>query len=248
MWVYILLGTLQGIFEWLPISSEGVVALSSELLLEGVNPVDIALFLHLGTLVAVLVYFRKDWKEVIRFKNPVLLRFLVIATLVSLAIGYPCYQLIHNIAAGAVLLLVMGAGLLLTALFHRLRRGGDATLDNGSNKLAVLAGLLQGLAVIPGLSRSGSTIFGLSLGRLSPLRVLKISYMMSAPVVLASTAYVVMKNPVLVEGWPALFTSFIVGMISLSLLMRIAERINFTRFALVFAMLCIIGGIITLSI
>jgi len=248
MWVYVLLGALQGIFEWLPISSEGIVALSSGLLLEGVNPVDIALFLHLGTLVAVLVYFRKAWQEVIRFRNPVLLRFLVIATLVSLAIGYPCYQLMHNIAAGAVLLLVMGAGLLLTALFHRLRRGGDETLDHGSNKLAVLAGLLQGLAVIPGLSRSGATIFGLSLGRLSPTTVLKISYMMSAPVVLASTVYVVMKNPVLLEGWPALVTSFVIGMVSLSLLMRMAERINFTLFALVFAMLCFIGGIITISI
>ena len=248
MWAYILLGALQGIFEWLPISSEGIVALSSGLLLEGINPVDIALFLHLGTLVAVLIYFRKVWKEVIQFRNPVLLRFLVISTLVSLAIGYPCYQLMHDVAVGAVLLLVTGAGLLFTALFHRFRQGGDENLDNSSNKLAVLAGLLQGLAVIPGLSRSGSTIFGLSLGRLTPSSVLKISYMMSVPVVMASTAYVVMKNPVLIEGWPALVTSFIVGIISLSLLMRIAERINFTRFALFFAVLCIVGGIITLSI
>ncbi len=248
MWAYVLLGVLQGIFEWLPISSEGIVAFSSELLLEGVNPVDIALFLHLGTFVAVLVYFKKAWKEVIQFKNPVLLRFLVITTLVSLAIGYPCYQLLHDVAVGAVLLLVMGAGLLLTALFHRLRQGGDAELNRGSDKLAVLAGLLQGLAVIPGLSRSGSTIFGLSLGRLSPAEVLKISYMMSAPVVLASTVFIIMKNPVLLEGWPALVSSFIVGMIGLSLLMKMAERINFALFALGFAVLCFIGGIITLAI
>jgi undecaprenyl-diphosphatase len=248
MWAYILLGVLQGIFEWLPISSEGIVAFSSELLTSGVNPVDIALFLHLGTFVAVLVYFRKAWKEVIQFKSPVLLRFLVIATLVSLAIGYPCYRLLHDVAAGAVLLLVMGAGLALTALFHHLRRGGEAELDHGSDRLAVLAGLLQGLAVIPGLSRSGATIFGLSLGRLSPAVVLKISYMMSAPVVLAATVYVVMKNPVLLESWPALVTSFIVGVASLSLLMRMAEKINFTLFALVFAVLCFIGGIITLTL
>jgi len=244
MWHYILLGTIQGIFEWIPISSEGIVVFLSQFLIREINAIDIALFLHLGTFFVVLVYFRKDWKQVFSLKNPKLLRFLIIATIVSLAIGYPLYTIIKNVATGAILLLIMGFGLLITACFHRPRKF-DLGLDKGSSKLAIIVGFLQGLAVIPGLSRSGSTIFGLSIGKLSPYQILKISYMMSAPVILSSTAYLLLKNPVLIEGWPSLISSFLVGIFSLSFLMKVAERINFRVFALIFAVLCFVGGTIT---
>lgn len=248
MWDYIFLGILQGVFEWLPISSEGIVALTSQFLIKETNPIDIALFLHLGTFFAVLVYFRNDWKEVLLLKNPNLFRFLVISTIVSLVIGYPLYKIIRDVAVGATLLLVMGFGLLFTAYFHRSEKALDVGLDKGLGKLAALAGFLQGLAIIPGLSRSGSTIFGLSLGKLSPSEILKISYMMSCPVILASTAYLLLKNPVLAEGWPSVVSSFLVGILSLSLLMKVAEKINFYMFALIFALLCFIGGIIGFTV
>lgn len=243
MWTYVLLGVIQGIFEWLPVSSEGIVALSSQFLISDSNPVDVALFLHLGTFFAVLIYFRRDWLRLFSLKEPDLLRFLVIATLVSLAVGFPLYTLIRNAATGAVLLLIMGCGLLVTAYFHR-KEKFQLDMDESSARLALIAGFLQGLAVIPGLSRSGATIFGLSFGRLSPSRILRLSYMMSAPAVLASAAYVLLKDPVLFEGWPSLISSFIVGILSLSFLMKIAERVNFFLFALVFAVLCFIGGAI----
>jgi len=243
MWQYILLGVIQGIFEWIPISSEGIVASVSNFFVSEINPIDIALFLHLGTFLAVVVYFRKDWKQVFLLREPRLLRFLIIATIVSLAIGFPLYMIIRNAATGAILLLIMGCGLLVTAFFHRVKRFNLA-LDRDSVKLAVMAGFLQGLAVIPGLSRSGATIFGLSFGKLSPSQILKVSYMMSAPVVLFSTAYLLLQNPVLIEGWPSLITSFVVGILSLAFLMKIAERINFFIFALVFAIICFIGGAI----
>ena len=243
MWHYILLGVIQGIFEWIPISSEGIVAFASQFLIEEVNPIDIALFLHLGTFFAVLVHFRKDWQRVILLKDPVFLRFLIIATIVSLAIGFPLYTIIRDAATGAVLLLIMGCGLLFTAYFHG-KRKFHLDKDESSSIFALIVGFAQGLAVIPGLSRSGATIFSLSLGKLSPSQILKISYMMSAPVVLASTAYILIKNPVLFEGWPSLISSFFVGILSLSFLMKLAERINFQIFALIFAVLCFIGGVI----
>ena len=156
MLIYILLGILQGIFEWVPISSEGIVALASQLFLPGKNPVDIALFLHLGTFFAILVYFRKDWKDVLTLKNPKLLRFLIIATIVSLVIGFPLYTLVREVAVGTMLLIIMGLGLLLTSYFHSSKRTFGTTV----NKLAIIAGFLQGLAVIPGLG------FDKSLNRL----------------------------------------------------------------------------------
>ena len=241
---YIILGILQGIFEWLPISSEGIIALTSQILIKETNPIDIAIFLHTGTLLAVLFYFRKDWAKLISLKSPKLLKFLTITTATSLIIGYPIYKIIRNVAVGSSLLIIMGFGLLITAYYHK--KTSSFNLYKNSNTLALFSGTLQGLSVIPGLSRSGSTIFGLSLGKLTPSKILKISYMMSAPVIIISTVYLLFKNPVLIQGWPSLLSSFIIGTISLSFLMKISEKINFYIFALIIASLCFIGGAITL--
>jgi len=238
---YIFLGIIQGIFEWIPISSEGVVALFSRFLLKDLNPVDVALFLHLGTLFAVLIYFRRDWQEILLFKNIRLLKFLTITTIVSVAIGYPLYKTIKDVTVGNGLLMVIGLGLFLTAYFHKKRR----TFQIKTESLALSAGFLQGLAVIPGVSRSGATIFGLSLGKTKPEEILKVSYLMSAPIVLLSSVYLWLEEPVLIfEAWPALISSFVVGFLTLNFLLRFASRINFFGFSLIFGLICLLGGII----
>lgn len=239
MWNYIILGILQGFFEWVPISSEGIVILASQFFIDGVNPIDIALFLHLGTLLAVLIYFRKEWLEVLTMKNTDLFRFLVIATVVSLAIGAAIYSLISDIAIGPGLLLLMGIGLLVTAYFQKQKR----SLNLSKDWMAVLVGILQGIAVIPGVSRSGSTIFGLSLGRFAPQEILKISYMLSAPAVVAASGLILLKDSgAILASWPALITAFAVGFVSLDFLLKFAKKINFSVFALIFGLLCLAGA------
>ena len=205
------------------------------------NPIDLALFLHLGTLLAVIFYFKNDWKNVITFKNSGLARFLIISAMISLIVGYPVYKMIRSAVLGSGLLLIMGFGLLLTACFHKLKKA----LKIGPDKLAIITGFLQGLTVIPGLSRSGATIFGLSLSEIMPFQALKTSYMMSVPVVLASSAYLYLKNPFLVlSAWPALVFSFLTGVLSLRFLMNMAQKIDFFKFALIFSILCFIGAAI----
>lgn len=238
MWLYIFLGTIQGIFEWLPISSQGIVALTSQFFIKDFNPIDLALFLHLGTFFAVLIYFRKEWKEVLLLRNKLLFRFLAISTIISLAIGFLFFNLVREMFVGSGLLLLTGIGLLFTAYFHKKKK----VLKISSNKLAIVAGALQGLAVIPGLSRSASTIFALSLGKNNPSDILKISYMMSGPIVLASSIYLLLKDPTIIAySWPALVASFLVGLICLKILLRISEKINFFKFAIFFSLLCFIG-------
>ena len=235
---YIILGIIQGIFEWLPISSEGIVAVASQLMAIEFNPIDIALFLHLGTLLAVIIYFWRDWREVILLRDKRLAFFLLIATVLALVVGYPLYLFVKNIAIGSILLLITGLALLITATLHRYK----ARLNINYIILAVITGILQGLAVIPGLSRSGVTIFGLSLGEESPQRILKISYMMSAPVVLASGIYTFLQTPKLIsDAWIALVFSFVVGLISIYLLIKFSSKINFFIFCLVFGILCLVG-------
>ena len=240
MWNYIILGIIQGIFEWIPISSEGIVALASQFFVTEINPIDVALFLHLGTLFSVLVYFRKDWKEVLMLRNSRLLKFLIISTLVSLIIGYPLYRVVKNIAIGNTFLVIMGFALLLTAFFQKKKKAPKM----GFNKLALISGFLQGLAVIPGLSRSGSTIFGLSFGKIEPQNILKFSYMMSVPAIFSSSVYLGFQNPSLaLDGWPSLIFSFLVGLLSLHFLLNLAKRTNFFKFAFLFGLLCLLGAV-----
>ena len=236
---YIILGTIQGIFEWLPISSQGITAVATSILIKKVNPIDVALFLHVGTFFSVLIYFRKEWIRVFTLKDVVFFRFLFIATLLSGIVGFLLYSLIENISIGSSLLFITGVGLLITAFFHKLKKHKKIKRD----KLAVISGLLQGLSVIPGLSRSGSTIFGLSLGMTETKEILKISYMMSAPVTIGMALFMFIKEPVLVrESWPALVSSFFVGLLSLDILLKLARRIDFFKFAIIFAIFCFIGA------
>lgn len=74
--VYILLGILQGFLEWIPLSSEGIIAFISENMIKGIHPIDLAIFLHLGSFFSVALYFREDWISILHFRNPDLTRLL----------------------------------------------------------------------------------------------------------------------------------------------------------------------------
>jgi undecaprenyl-diphosphatase len=238
---YIVLGVLQGIFEWLPISSEGVVSLASGVFNLGVNAIDFSLFLHIGTLLAVGIYFWQDFVDLLFVKDKKFFKFFVLVTIISLAVGFPVYKLARELNIGNGLLILMGLALIATAFFQKQGR----KLNLSDNWLAVIVGLLQGFSAIPGLSRSGSTIFGLSLKESDPEKVLKTSFIISAPAVFASSAYLLLfGDKVLFSSgaFVAVFFSFIVGLASLKILLAWAKKINFFWFALVFGILCLVGG------
>lgn len=236
---YIILGILQGIFEWIPVSSEGVVAVAGNFLIADINAVDLALFLHLGTIFSALYYFRKDWKDVFLFQNKELFKFLTITTAVSLPIGFFVYQFARTMGVGAGLLILTGFGLLITAFFHKKKIKFNLTND----KSAVFAGVMQAFAAIPGFSRSASTVFALSFSQHSPQKILKLSYMMSVPVVFASSFYLYLQNPAkLYDGWSALLASFVVGLLSLKALMGLSQKLNAFWFAIIFSALCFLGA------
>jgi len=239
---YFFLGILQGIFEWLPISSEGILTLVSSLFFKKISPIDLALYLHLGTFFALLIYFYKDWKKIFLFEDKKTLKFLVLSTIFSFLVGAPIYFLIKKITFGGLLLIIIGFGLMITGFFHKKK----LSLKISFEKLAILTGILQGLSVIPGISRSASTIFGLSLGKFSPYEILKLSYLISAPVVLGAGIFLALKEPLLFskEIFLSLVGAFLAGILSLKILLKFALRLNFFKFCIIFGGLCILGGII----
>lgn len=235
---YLILGMIQGIFEWLPVSSEGMVTLASVYL--GVaNPLQLALYLHLGTVLAVIVYFRKE----IMSMDKDLAQFIAIATAVSLAVGLPLYLILKTMDLGSPFgFLIIGLGLVATGFLIKKNKGGFKTMKKATGKDAITAGFLQGLAVIPGVSRSGITLFALLAKEFEPKTALTISFLMSVPVVLAADVFILLDGfTVAPQHLFALVPAFLFGMGTIHILLRLSKKLSFSYFAWGFGLISILA-------
>jgi len=240
---YLILGTIQGIFDWIPVSSEGMLTLASSYM--GIaSPLQLALYLHLGTVLAVIAYFRKDIAHLPGDKE--LARFLSIATVVSLAVGFPLYLMLKRVAFDSPIgFLLVGIGLIATGFLVHKKRGGLKSVKIANDMDALLAGLLQGFAVIPGVSRSGITMFALLAREFNPESALRLSFLMSVPVVLAADTFVLLDGFTLVPAnLIALIPSFFVGILSIHILLKISKKVNFAWFAWGFGLLSLLAYLI----
>ncbi|MBD3261613.1 MAG: hypothetical protein GF334_08030 [Candidatus Altiarchaeales archaeon] len=250
-WVGLLVGLLQGVLEWLPVSSSG----QSFLFLMGFFPVSIAealrvgVFLHFGTLLAVLVKFRGDWfkifVELFNRRLTGLTRFLVLASFVSLFFGGLIYLSVYEaIAALAGELASLLVGLLLVlsgfSLYVSHKRYGEKFTHDLGWFEALVVGWVQGLSVLPGISRSAVTVSSLLLSDLKPSEALKTSFLLSAPAVLGF-----ISAEVFLHGLPAdpdfllsaTLASFVTGYYSMEALMRFAEKMRFDLFCILFGLI-----------
>ncbi len=194
-----LLGLLQGLAEFLPISSSGHLNLFQALLhTELEHQLLFNILLHVGTLIAVAVVFWKDWMDMLLhpIRNKTLL-LLFIASLPALAAKLLFdeqldYAETHNTFLGLCFLLTSVMLLLTQVLSNRQK---NVEKDHVGFLEAIVMGCLQAVGMLPGISRSGSTIFGGVLARVNREAAAKFSFMMSAPAIVGS---------LLVEGKDAL--------------------------------------------
>jgi len=234
----VLLGVIQGIFEWLPVSSEAVIALVLTYL--GKSPaasVNSAVFLHLGTAFAATVYFRSEYIEVLDTVRDYLSSglsteysltdFLAISTIVTGVTGFLGYVFLLQLVpdSPSVFTAIVGLFLLLTGLMQ-LYTGSESRKSEDSTRTdSLFTGLLQGISVVPGISRSGSTVFGLLYRGFDPEEAFRLSFLMSVPAVLGANVFLNIKgfNPtpelVLASGVSAL-----VGYASIETVLRLAEK------------------------
>jgi len=156
----ILWGLIQGLTEFLPISSSGHLVLVPAVLGRGGPDLATSAVLHLGTLAAVLVYFRGEVREILGLTEygKRLLRLLIIGTIPAAAIGFAFRSGVETLnedtSAVAIALIVTGVVLFATRWIPR----GSRTIDDSTELDAVALGFGQALALIPGVSRSGGTI------------------------------------------------------------------------------------------
>ena len=201
----IILGIIQGITEWLPISSSGILALIMSNFF-GITDLGFllhtALLLHLGTFFAALIYFRREaWnltKALFNYKNSdketkLVLKFLIITTLITGIIGIFILKILTFInleLTGKTISFVIGFLLLITGIFQiKVRQRGLRKEINLKNNDSLLLGIMQGLSSIPGLSRSGITISTLLLKKFDDTSALRLSFLMSLPVVLLGNIF-----------------------------------------------------------
>ncbi|MDA1215748.1 MAG: undecaprenyl-diphosphate phosphatase [Chloroflexi bacterium] len=248
------LGILQGLVEWLPVSSEGVVAAAYGLLLD--RPLDeavaYALWLHLGTSIAALVAFRGDVLQVVR-ELPTLLRapspffrFLFTATLVSAVTGLPLLLLLGEVSTllGNAAMLLVGVLMLVTGVVLLRRPLGGTRGDSDLTTVdGILTGVVQGLAALPGLSRSGLTVAMLLGRRVDRTQALRLSFLLSIPASLGVSLIAGLDEGVdlSVNAFVGVVAAGVVGLVTIKALMAVAQRVNFGVFVLTLGALVIAG-------
>jgi undecaprenyl-diphosphatase len=285
----VVIGVIQGIFEWLPVSSEGNVALYLAVV-EGVPEgasVQYALFLHVGTALAATVYYRDELWAVLRTlpswnlrmafadREHADLTFLAVATVASGIVGIVAYlalEAVVSAVAGGAFVALIGVLLVGTGLVQwtATRGDGEPRADGGAvagtasgadgfatalgeRELAnvpdaLLVGVLQGLAILPGVSRSGTTVSALLLRGFREEVAFRLSFLLSIPAALGAGVLVVLDTGVpgigLLPAALALVTSAVVGYATIDGLLRLVRRVAFWLVCVALGGLAVVGGVL----
>ena len=246
----LLLGMVQGLTEWLPVSSSGHLVIFEHL--SGVRPpLFFNIALHLGTLFAAGWLLREDILRALRATPRALRTFrdgtadpdertvllVLLASIPTAIIGYS----FDTLATGWLgSLRITGAGLLVTASVLWLSRGRGGTHDTATVPFTVGAwmGLAQGLAVLPGLSRSGLTIAAGMAAGMRPVAAARLSFLMSMPAIIGATGLELLQDRegALAGVAPAEFlfgvaAAAVTGFLALRWLLTLVEQRRFHWFA-----------------
>jgi undecaprenyl-diphosphatase len=242
-----LLGILQGVAEWLPISSQGILMLTM-IGWFGISPLDAlsySIFLHLGTMMAVLIRFRHEFVVMIDDMSSLPSRTVVISSLCTGITGIPLYLLLKDsFGGGKEAMMLIGLLLVVTGLHLRIRGSGSRDARDLTFQDMVVLGLAQGFSILPGISRSGTTLTVLLIKGIRQEDALNISFIISVPAVLGA---------IVLNGWPGyvpwesalamIGSSFLVGYLTMDLLLRFARNASFSIFCLVLGLVAIISAI-----
>lgn len=226
----ILAGIWQGIFEWLPISSQGnlMILMVGMLGLSLEEALRYSIWIHAGTLMSAVVYFRKDLATIIRKRKEY--SFIVTATVLSAVVGAPLYFLVSNfqVQQGAVAVALIGLLLVVTGIVQLTAKEKQG-IKHPDTRSAVLTGIAQGFSALPGISRSGTTTSALLLQGFSGEEALRLSFLLSIPLVLGAEVFLGVFEPTAINAYSLVsaLVAFLVGLLGIDTFLKIARRVRF---------------------
>lgn len=267
----VIYGVVQGFTEFLPISSSGHLVLLPRFMNVEDPGLTFDVFLHLGTLLAILIYFWRDWKAIVltaipvrwraisllrasssNLKPPVPLKWLIVSTIPALLVGAAFHSSIKTIFRGPAVIsmtLILGGVILYLAdqFSSKAKKIGEIQFRE-----ALWVGIAQCFALMPGVSRSGATITGGRLLGLDRGEAARYSFLISLPVTGAAVVFEMRHYDQLfhssLEAGPVLVAfavSFFSGMLAIGFLLSLLKRFGFFSFAL-YRM--ILGWIVILTV
>ena len=253
----IILGIIQGLTEFLPVSSSGHLELGKVLLGDTSIPEESLLFtvvLHFATALSTLVVYRKDVWEIIRglfaFKKNEASQFslkIIISMIPAALVGLFFEAELENFFSGNILL--VGSMLLITALLLFLADRARTTDKNVSYGNSLIIGMAQAVAMLPGISRSGATIATSVLLGVDKQKAARFSFLMVVPLILGKIAKDILSGDlnfqadnfgVLSAGFIA---AFIAGLLACTWMIRLVRSSRLTFFAVY----CLIVGCIAIA-
>jgi undecaprenyl-diphosphatase len=188
--VGILIGVVQGISEWLPISSKTQILIISTYLLNlnFSQAYALGLFMEGGTFIAALIYFRKEVYQTLLSlvgkggkEGRLLLKYLVVVTVVTAIVAIPIYKFISSINGPVigVPMIVLGILLIVDGVLIKISKNKQSAkkeLANLSIMDFVLIGIAQGISALPGVSRSGTTVSAMLFLNIKPEEAFRLSF------------------------------------------------------------------------
>ena len=235
----IVLGIVEGITEFLPVSSTGHLILASTLL--GIAQSDFVksfeIIIQLGAICAVIVLYYK------LFFNIEILKRLIVAFIPTGIIGFALYKVVKTYLLGNEVivlwaLLLGGIVLIVFEYFHREKEDATQHIVDMTYKQSVIIGLCQSLAIIPGVSRSAASIVGgLSVG-MRRVTIVQFSFLLAVPTMLAASGLDIIKSHssftgggigILLLGF---IVAFVVAFFSIKFLLTYVRSHNFVPFGI----------------
>jgi len=246
IWKTLLIGVVEGLTEFLPVSSTGHIILAEEVLgFQGPPGEVFEIVIQLGSILAICVLYRtKIWATatgVLRREKPAL-RFaaaVILAFLPAAVVGVAAHRYIKSVLFSPVVVaiaLIVG-GFAILAIERLAQRPRIKSLDDVDLKTALLVGVCQCLAMVPGVSRAGATIMGARVFRVDRATAAEFSFFLAIPTMLGATVYDLYKNwsmlnwdhgGVIALGFVAAFVS---AMLVVGAFVRFISRHGFAIFA-----------------
>jgi undecaprenyl-diphosphatase len=237
------LGLIQGLAEWLPISSTAHLKIAEHYLGLTATPL-FNLILHLGTLIVVVFYFRTEVKNILSalahvdFKSEYgkMIPLIIAATIPTAIIGLLYVKYLEDTLGQ---LLIIGITFIIGATLVYTSKLGKENTENITYPIAVIMGIAQGLAIFPGLSRSGATISIALLVGLKREKAFKFSFLLSIPAVLGDTLVEAYKDRGQIatsgigstELLVGVVIAMVVGYVAIKLVSKIVATKKFHYFA-----------------